>query len=341
MMKGIDISHWQKGLNLSAIDFDFVIMKATEGTKFVDNCCDSFYQKAKSMGKFLGVYHYANGQDYKAEADFFIEHVKNYIGEALLVLDWESQGNSQWNKSDRAWVKNWCDYVYAKTGVKPVIYIQKSAMTKVMDLGYKLWIAQYPDYKPTGYQDKPWNEGAYDCLMRQYTSSGKLSGYSGNLDLDKFYGDSALWNSIAGKVNATESKDTEKTVSGTTLELAIGVMQEKYGNGEDRKKALGSRYSEVQEFINHISSATAETLAAETKDGKYGNGEDRKIVLGKRYSEVQNIINGSEAIYYTVQKGDTLSKIAAKYGTTYQEIAKLNNIPDPNKIYTGQKLRIR
>ena len=259
----------------------------------------------------------------------------------MLILDWESKGNSQWNKSDRTWVKNWCDYVYAKTGVKPVIYIQKSAMTKVMDLGYHLWIAQYPDDKSTGYQDIPWNEGAYDCLMRQYTSSGKLSGYSGNLDLDKFYGDSALWNSIAGKVNATESKDTEKTVSGTTLELAIGVMQGKYGNGEDRKKALGSRYSEVQDFINHISSATAETLAAETKDGKYGNGEDRKIVLGKRYSEVQNIINESEAIYYTVQKGDTLSKIASKYGTTYQTIAKLNNIPDPNKIYTGQKLRIR
>ena len=214
-------------------------------------------------------------------------------------------------------------------------------MTKVMDLGYHLWIAQYPDDKSTGYQDIPWNEGAYDCLMRQYTSSGKLSGYSGNLDLDKFYGDSALWNSITGKVNATESKDTEKTVSGTTLELAIGVMQGKYGNGEARKKALGSRYSEVQEFINHISSATAETLASETKDGKYRNGEDRKIVLGKRYSEVQNIINELEAIYYTVQKGDTLSKIASKYGTTYQTIAKLNNIPDPNKIYTGQKLRIR
>ena len=340
-MRGIDISHWQKGLNLNVIDFDFVIMKATEGTKFVDNCCDSFYQKAKSMGKCLGVYHYANGQDYKAEADFFIEHVKNYIGEAMLILDWESKGNSQWNKSDRTWVKNWCDYVYAKTGVKPVIYIQKSAMTKVMDLGYHLWIAQYPDDKPTGYQDIPWNEGAYDCLMRQYTSSGKLSGYSGNLDLDKFYGDSALWNSIAGKVNATESKDTEKTVSGTTLELAIGVMQGKYGNGEDRKKALGSRYSEVQDFINHISNSSSEVLAEETKAGKYGNGEDRKIVLGKRYSEVQNIINESETVYYTVQSGDTLSKIAAKYGTTYQEIAKLNNIPDPNKIYTGQKLRIR
>ena len=189
----------------------------------------------------------------------------------MLVLDWESQGNSQWNKSDRAWVKNWCDYVYAKTGVKPVIYIQKSAMTKVMDLGYKLWIAQYPDYKPTGYQDTPWNEGAYECLMRQYTSSGRLNGYNSNLDLDKFYGDSSLWNELSGKANVKES-------------------------------------------------------VSETAPKTDNN---------------QNTSNESKTIYYTVQRGDTLSKIAAKYGTTYQEIAKLNNIPDPNKIYTGQKLRIR
>ena len=107
-MRGIDISHWQNGLDLNAIDFDFVIMKATEGTTFVDNCCDGFYQKAKAMNKCLGVYHFANGGDYKAEADFFIENLKNYIGEAILVLDWEAQGNTQWNKSDRTWMKNWC-----------------------------------------------------------------------------------------------------------------------------------------------------------------------------------------------------------------------------------------
>lgn len=43
---------------------------------------------------------------------------------------------------------------------------------------------------------------------------------------------------------------------------------------------------------------------------------------------------------YTVKKGDTLSAIAKKYGTTYQEIAKANGIANPNKIYTGQVLKI-
>ena len=46
-------------------------------------------------------------------------------------------------------------------------------------------------------------------------------------------------------------------------------------------------------MINHISSASASTLASEVKSGKYGNGETRKIALGSRYDEVQKIVNGS------------------------------------------------
>ena len=46
------------------------------------------------------------------------------------------------------------------------------------------------------------------------------------------------------------------------------------------------------------------------------------------------------ATTYTVKKGDTLSAIAKQYGTTYQQIAKDNNISNPNLIYAGQKLNI-
>lgn len=43
---------------------------------------------------------------------------------------------------------------------------------------------------------------------------------------------------------------------------------------------------------------------------------------------------------YTVQSGDTLSGIASQFGTTYETIASLNNISDPNRIYIGQVLRL-
>jgi LysM repeat protein len=45
-------------------------------------------------------------------------------------------------------------------------------------------------------------------------------------------------------------------------------------------------------------------------------------------------------IVYTVKSGDTLDKIAKKYGTTYQAIAKTNMLDNPNAIEVGQQLMI-
>lgn len=50
--------------------------------------------------------------------------------------------------------------------------------------------------------------------------------------------------------------------------------------------------------------------------------------------EIKNIV------YYTVKRGDTLSKIASFYGTTVEEIVRLNNIQNPNLIYVGEVLQI-
>ena len=47
-----------------------------------------------------------------------------------------------------------------------------------------------------------------------------------------------------------------------------------------------------------------------------------------------------EEVVYVVKKGDTLSGIASKYGTTYQKLAEYNNIENPNLIYAGQKIVI-
>ena len=50
---------------------------------------------------------------------------------------------------------------------------------------------------------------------------------------------------------------------------------------------------------------------------------------------------GPVATYYIVKPGDTLSGIAAKYGTTYPKLAQMNGIKDPNKIYPNQRIRVK
>lgn len=82
--------------------------------------------------------------------------------------------------------------------------------------------------------------------------------------------------------------------------------------------------------------------------GDYGNGEERKQKLeseGYNYNEVQNKVNElmgvNSTVQYTVQSGDTLSEIALKYGTTVDNLVKLNNIKNKNLIYVGQVLKIK
>lgn len=309
MLKGIDISKWQAGIDLSSIDTDFVICKATEGVGYTDKNCDGFYQKAKSLGKKLGVYHFARpdlGNSAIDEADYFVKETKGYHKEAILVLDWESG-----NLKDVTWAKKWLDRVYEKTGVKPLIYMSASVMrsadwSSVVKADYGLWVANY------GANNGVANESAFNkyplkywtfYALWQYTSVGRLSGYNANLDLNYFSGDKAAWDKYAGGSPST-STSTTKPVEKSVDELAREVIAGKYGNGDARKQALGNRYDEVQARVNEI--------------------------LGTNKAE-----------YYTVVSGDNLTKIAKKYGTTVNQLVAWNNIANPNLIYAGQKLRVK
>ena len=309
MLNGIDISHHQKGIDLGAIDVDFVICKATEGNGYTDEMCDTFYQKAKSLGKKLGVYHFARpdlGNTAEAEADWFIKETLGYHKEAMLVLDWESG-----DLTNVAWAKAWLDRVYSKTGVKPVIYMSASVMhsadwSSIVNADYGLWVANYGTNDGTAqasvfdrYPLKYWSFYA----LWQYTSVGRLNGYNGNLDLNYFSGDSSAWDKYAGG-SPSSSKPSNPVETKSTDDLAREVIAGKYGNGEDRKNALGSRYDEVQARVNEI--------------------------LG---------INQVE--YYIVQSGDNLTKIANRYGTTVNQLVAWNNIANANLIYPGQKLRVK
>ena len=178
--------------------------------------------------------------------------------------------------------------------------------SSVVNADYGLWVANYGTNNGTAqesvfdrYPLKYWSFYA----LWQYTSKGRLNGYNGNLDLNYFSGDGTAWDKYAGG-SPSSSKPSNPVETKSTDDLAREVIAGKYGNGEDRKNALGSRYDEVQARVNEI--------------------------LG---------INQVE--YYIVQSGDNLTKIANRYGTTVNQLVAWNNIANANLIYPGQKLRVK
>lgn len=220
-LNGIDISNWQAGINLSAVPADFVIIKATEGTTYVSPEADTQYQGAKPAGRLLGVYHFATGVGAVEEAKFFLSNVQGYLGEAILVLDWEGAVVTQ----GVGYAKAFLDYVYQQTGIRPLIYMSKSVTSSydwsTVSANYGLWVAQYADSNPTGYQDNPWTDdkgyGSWSApAIFQYASTGRLSGYDGNLDLDKFYGDTEAWQAYAKSDHVTPDPKPEPEPSKST-----------------------------------------------------------------------------------------------------------------------------
>ena len=350
-LKGIDISHWQAGLDLSAIagNLDFVIIKATEGLNFVDTYCDGFFQKALQLGKKVGFYHFARNNDAAAEAQYFYDNTKGYVGLGIPVLDWEVDQSVEW-------VNAFVEKYRALTGIWPWIYANpwRFRQGKVNE-NCGRWIAGYPkngitdiNYGVNNSLPSSYNVGLV-CAW-QFTSVGRLNGCSFDLDMDVYYGDAVSWDKYANPNGDTvdtapqqPSKPTQTTPSGSTLDLVYHIVSNNI-TGDARKKYCGTRYDEAQDFINHIYQASDKTLASEIKAGKYGNNPVRKTVLtacGNRYKKAQDIVNGvKSSVTYTVKSGDTLSGIAAKYGTTVSSIVKKNNIKNANLIYVGQKLTI-
>lgn len=322
-MNGIDISQWQKGLSLANIQADFVIIKATEGVGFTDPQFHNFIEQALTLGKRIGVYHFARpyAQAFntpKSEADWFYRVVQPYIGRVMLILDWEAE-----RKNDTAWAKQWLDRVYELSGVRPVFYSYESCVNSynwsAVAKEYALWVARYRDYVPdynydmSGAGQKPNVKWWTNYLMWQWTSSGRLNGWNGNLDLDIFYGDNEVWKAyiIAGDADQpipepSEPEKEDPLAKYTDAELAAMVWQGEFGNGDARRNALGDRYEAIQKLVDQ-------------GVGKPGGGN-------------------TEFITYTVKAGDTLSAIAKRFGTTYQKIAMDNHIANPNLIYVGQKL---
>lgn len=187
MILGVDISSYQGNPNFDAIKADgkdFVVIKLTQGTNYVNPAAARDRAEAHRVGMGVGLYHFAGGGDADDEARYFVNNCGEIETGEVIALDFEI------NISDTvAWCKMFLDECLALTGIKPLIYLNQSLVknndwSSVIAGDYGLWLAQY-DGLPNGTIEVPWSTVA----IKQYSSSGAVSGIAGNVDLDSFFSD--------------------------------------------------------------------------------------------------------------------------------------------------------
>lgn len=162
------------------------------------------------------------------------------------------------------------------------------------------WIAQY--------NSKCDYTGANKDIW-QYSSTGRVAGIAGDVDMNECYRDFPA--EISGGSTSTTKPVAKPTPAAKTHTVQSG----------ETLSGIAAKYG-----------TTYQSLAAI-------NGIDNPNLI---YAGQVLKLTGSAAASktYTVQSGDTLSGIAAKYGTTYQRLAQVNGISNPNVIYPGQVLKI-
>ena len=362
-MNGIDISNFQKDIDLSKVPCDFVIVKVTQGTWYVSESCDPQVQQTLSLGKLMGFYHYVEGGDAQAEADFFVDNAAGYFGKGIPCVDWEEKENNAWG--DTEYLRRLVQRIIDRTGVKPLIYAQASdyPWNVASDLDCGTWVAQYASMATVyGYQETPWNEDAYACAIRQYSGTGRLDGYAGDLDLDKAYMDADAWGKYVGAASVTAPAPTPAPARKSDEQVADEVIAGQWGDGDDRRNRLaqaGYDPDAVQAIVNAKLGVSSQVQTYTVQSGDtlsgiaaaYGtswqhlaeiNGISNPDVIYA--GQVLTVDGGGQAIpapqTYTVQPGDTLSGIAAAYGTSWQRLADINGLGNPDVIYPGQVLTI-
>ena len=254
-MNGIDIANYQRDLVPKAMTTTgFIIVKATESNWYVNECFADHAAQTVAAGKLLGCYHFARPGDMAEQADFFLGAVKKYIGKAVFALDWEENAIPLGPKK----AKEWLDRVYKKTGVKPVVYMSKGVIheydwSAVKAAGYELWVAQYPDYSPTGYRSKdqiwtdgndfgPW--GTWPALF-QYTSMGNIKGYGGRLDLELFDGNKDRWD---GLTNGSAIKSVITKVTTPTPKVTASKITKMVNHAKDLAADDSHGYSQARRW---------------------------------------------------------------------------------------------
>lgn len=266
-----DISHhnvitdWDK----VASNSPFVIMKGTEGTSYTDSKVKGYISECEKHSLPYWVYTFLRKGDELAQTKYLVKQMSGLIGAHFVgyVLDVE-RGNSASNVLEAL--------KYLQTlPCKNMVYCNSSdystygysKVINALDKNGAFWNAKY--WKNNG---QPHTKYLSNADLHQYTSVGRASGMSGDVDLNQIVGDKALawFTTPAEQSQKSAEQTTKKSFSGTYPVLPnksrYGRNYYKQGDGITTLKDFPTQIKRVQTLTNWIADSTDDLVI----DGQYG-----------------------------------------------------------------------
>ncbi len=321
--EGIDVSNWQGYIDYEQVKnagIQVVYIKASQGTNIKDAYFDMNYENAKANGLRVGFYHFltaTNTEEAIEEANFFVSVIQGKTPDCKLVLDYESFGGVAREEVNRI-ARTFMERVEALTSKEIMLYSDLSNARNTFDTSlaedYDLWIAYYEDKNNLVNIQTSWNT----YVGIQYTDRGSVNGINGSVDRD-LYTEEIFLNENSEIPNNNENEFPKNTES---IEYTV--------QSGDTLSAIARRYgTTVQELVD-INQIQNPNLIYP--------GEKLRVLTNSTVPGTEE--RGTGSITYIVRRGNTLSQIARAYHVSVQHIVEINDIPDPDLIYPGQKLRI-
>ena len=266
----------------------------------------------------------------------FLPQVQTPKG-SIVALDYESGASADKQANTNAILHGMrmikaAGYTPMYYSYKPYTVANVYADQIICEFPNSLWMAAYPNYAVTpapNYNVFPSMDGV---AIYQFTSTYIAGGLDGNVDLT----------GITDNGYTKNNNPKTETPAISQGQQADNTPKSDITNGNQVKVKFGAR-----------NWATGQGIPSWVKGRTYSVAQvsgSRVLLAGinswinKADVEIISVssapIQAPAANTYTVQSGDTLSSIAAKFGTSYQTLASLNGISNPNLIYVGQVLQV-
>lgn len=224
-VKVLDVSYFQgksidwKKVKASGVSGAVLRIGYGRETNQKDSTFDGNVKGCRAAGMPFLPYHYSYATDTagaKKEAQCFLKWAEGKSFDRKLVF-YDVEEKSQYNLSQtkiRALIDAYADELQKEgweVGVYSYLYFLQKIGEDWLDKNYKVWVAQYND--TCDYDGKK--------VLWQYTSKGKISGVSGNVDVNECY-DASIFKVNDQEENVSEMSATGTVTGTTTLNVRSG-----------------------------------------------------------------------------------------------------------------------